>query len=262
MVIEYDFGDFRRLQVSSDLARLALLGGRLALERIATAIPAEVERTDRMTDDLAAFLRDDTPLPADILEDLCPRLLLTAAQPQLDMSAFLTATATSLLEQIGPNSCDEPLDEHWDVFADVYKVQDPLVRSVIMQGFLYLRRLERVTLSPMPGAEDIRTNSQGYILTRLKLVANTAEDRFLRDTAALLEHAVETIEASGKRAVHWRSRAGRHWREHAPQLCRHPSTEARDVWRGFRHLYEVIADWDPYADDVTTSRIAIPFSIV
>lgn len=253
MINESSLHAFRRFQVESDLRRLASFGGRPALRVIAEIIPAELSIADQLQDIMRGMLGDDRTVAPAMREDVFHRLLFFAAQPGQDLSAFLTATSLLLLDVLGPHDCPDALDEHWDAFLETYRNQDPVVRSVIVQGFLLGRDMRRVELDPAPDWADGRTDAPEALLVQLKTLSNTTSEAGLRDIAGLLVKAIETQDDNRS--------AARLWAREGAAIARHKALRAPVVWRGFRHLCEIQPDWDPYQGRAEATKIPIPLSL-
>lgn len=208
---------FRTRQVISDLTAHITRAGRSAFCRISPR-HSRLDGLFAAPDDgggAFAFPRD---------RDLYGEVLLAAALPDDDFPAFTTATVLLLLDRIGHGAGMDDLYWNWDAFADHYRLADPPVRAVIMNGFRTAAAMGRVSVSQPPEPEDCFTARRQDVLALLR-----------RSDVPALCAAIEQDVSAGE--------AGELWSDWpADRLT--PETVA-----GFRYLYERPASVAPAQPD-------------
>ena len=152
---------FRTRQVVSDLSSSILLAGRTAFARFASGEDAE-RRLLRIVRDQGGHFSFPNDEPA------YGETLLAAALPDEDFPAFTCATALLLLDRIQGGDGQDDLFWNWDAFADHYRMADPSIRAVLMNGFRVAAGLGRVSLAAVPDPVDCLTYRPEVILTWLR----------------------------------------------------------------------------------------------
>lgn len=217
---------FRTRQVTSDLTAYVTRAGRKALCRILPDA-AMLERLVCALEGQSRCFR----IPQD--RDAYGDVLLAAALPNDDFPAFACATALLLLDRIGQGDGEDDLFWNWDAFADHYRLGDPAVRAVIMNGFRTGAALGRVSISSLPDPEDCLTESRERVLERLRT----------QDLRVLSEAIESDISAE---------HAGSIWLD-----CR-AATVLPEMLAGIRYLYERPNSLMPEAPETAP---LIPWSI-
>ena len=207
---------FRTRQVMSDLTACIAQSGRSAFCRITT----RKTRLERLFiangDDGGRF-----EFPRDL--DVYGEVLLAAALPDDDFPAFTAATVLLLLDRLRDGVAEDDLYWNWDAFSDHYRMADPPVRAVIMNGFRAAAAAGRVSLSPPPEAGDCLTRSQAEVLVGLRRIGDGG-----------LARAIEANVSPREAAVLWQRASG--------------EALAPERLAGFRYLYErpdCLAPLDP-----------------
>lgn len=197
---------FRTRQVTSDLTAYVTLSGRKALCRILPDA-SRLEGLNRVLEGQGGWFR----IPQD--RDAYGDVLLAAALPDDDFPAFTCATALLLLDRICQGDGEDDLFWNWDAFADHYRLADPAVRAVIMNGFRTGAALERVSTSSLPDPEDCLTERADLVLERLR-----------SQGLSVLAEAIEYDTSAEHAGAIWSD-----W---------NASTDSPDGLSGFRYLYE------------------------
>jgi hypothetical protein len=164
---------FRPLQASQDLAHLARLAPRSALQRVAAGVPTADMAPGAAQRAIFALVHEDgcrlspgTTLP------LHETLLLAATLPDEDFEAFVLATMILLADRLQGGAGPDDLFWHWDAFAEHYLTAAPVQRAALILGFhglaeagllssadIHLRPVTGVDVAPVRA--DLRAIAEG-----------------------------------------------------------------------------------------------------
>ena len=195
---------FRRRQAVSDLNSV-VRAHRSAMSRLGV--------TGAEREAIAEIVSAGSVLTGPEQDRIASQLLLTAALPDDDFNAFVTATAILVVNRLSGGRGDDDLFWNWDAFQEHYRLAEPPVRAALMNGFRVMDRTGLVTLDGGPTEEDCLSLSRDAVL-----------DALGKDGPAGLASAIAT-EVSGEVA-------GRLWNQFAPTGLAAPALS------GFRYLYE------------------------
>lgn len=204
---------YRRRQVVSDLTSYVSTHGRSAFRRISSG-----DGADALLDRILFGQSGRLLTPSD--DSLQGEVQLAAALPDEDFPAFTCATALLLLDRLTGGAGEDDLFWNWDAFADHYRLADPAIRAVLMNGFRSAAELGLASVAEKPDPADCLTNPAEKVLEALR-----KEKR--DDLVAAITGDVLSSEA----AVLWL------------ELSKHQPTAA--VLAGVRYLYERPASLAP-----------------
>lgn len=152
---------FRSRQASSDLMSYLSGPGHTSLRRLSSGggvrerlLRAVGERSGRFV------------FPGD--RKAYGEVLLAAALPDEDYPAFTAATALLLLDRIGGGHGEDDLYWNWDAFRDHYRLADPPIRAMLMNGFRVGATAGCVSLAHLPNPDDCLTRRPDQIVPRLR----------------------------------------------------------------------------------------------
>lgn len=151
-----------------------------------------------------AFPRDKRPYG---------EVLLSAALPDDDFQSFTVATAILLLDRIQGGAGEDNLYWNWDAFADHFRMADPQVRALLMNGFRVAAAAGAVKLPELPSDADCLTHSADRVLQGLTGIG-------AEELADAIRSDIDPVAA------------GRLWTRRADQRL------ARAEFDAFRHLFE------------------------
>lgn len=154
-------GVFRIRQVASDLTSYVSSDGRNAFRRV---VP--VKEADRLLDRILFRQCGRMSFPED--EAFHGDILLAAALPDDDFPAFTAATALLLLDRLSGGDGQDDLYWNWDAFADHYRLADPKIRAVLMNGFRAAVEKGAADLAYMPDPADCLSEEPAAITDRLE----------------------------------------------------------------------------------------------
>lgn len=218
---------FRTLQAIHDLRAVVRLAGHATRARIA----AGANGADAETDFGRLIGRDGCRIGTEQSDRLHQSLVLAAALPDDDFEAFVTATAILIADRIQRGHGTDDLFWHWDAFHEHYRLAQPAVRAVLLQGFHRLQEEGLVNLQDPPHGEELLSERRGTVVAALRTSPDTHADAIL---AALDGAPLEDG----------------FWRRHClPLLTPGTSPPGRHL-RAIRHLYESRLDWNPFGAKV------------
>ena len=148
------------------------------------------------------------------------QLLLSAAMPEEDYPAFITATLILLTDRLRSGGGSDDLYWNWEAFQDHFRLADPPVRAALMNGFRLAVTLEKINLGPDLKASDCLTRTREDVLSMLEGEGT--------------EGLVEAIQNEAPR-----HEAGALWARSATESMTWQSLS------GFRYLYERPASMAP-----------------
>ncbi|MEQ9036904.1 MAG: hypothetical protein RIE24_00935 [Silicimonas sp.] len=217
---------FRIRQVVSDLTTYIATEGWNALTRVSTGKAEFAHLCSVFERQGGCFvLPDDHKVYGDVL--------LAAALPDDDFPAFTCATAFLLLDRIQLGGGDDSLYWNWDAFSDHYRLSDPAVRALLLNGFRTAARTGLVSISSLPTPAECFTEAPEAVLGALR------EEGHERLISAIADEAVPRA-------------AGEVWIELSENL---PS---KAVLAGVRHLYERPQSIEPASPEIAP---LIPWSL-
>ncbi|MEL6101130.1 MAG: hypothetical protein AAFR68_07405 [Pseudomonadota bacterium] len=243
---------FRRFQAISDLSQLATAGGAAAYRTIAESIPADIDETIEMTAQLQDAARFGQALKQEVGDELYPRLLFAATQPQPNRAAFRTATALLLIDRLLDGYSEDGLEDYWDAFVETYRGEPGPVRAAIVQGYLAAASRGLCDLDPLPEVEDGLTRDGRDVLTSVRATV-TIPDSKAEGARQCLIHALPAQDQAGV--------AEQFWRRNGFSLIGLDRAVGSALWAGFRYLYEVDQKWDPFGAGARGPLIAIPMGL-
>lgn len=173
---------FARLQLVSDLSRVARDEGPGVLSRIVRLVPgappaAALERV------VAAQGRFDAVLDGAEAAALQSALALAATLPQQDPEAFRAATAILLADRLQGAVGEDSLYWHFDAHRESYRAQPAPARAAIMGAFVLLQRMGRIALDAPPARADVLTRPADEVCAALAALVREMTDEVLRDVA-------------------------------------------------------------------------------
>lgn len=152
---------FRTRQVVSDLTAYVSSAGRGAFCRAVSE-----EDPDGFLDRILYAQGGRFLFPRD--ETHHGEVMLAAALPDEDYPAFTCATAMLLLDRISGGAAEDDLFWNWEAFSDHYRLADPPVRAVLMNGFRLSAEMGRASLAEMPDPTDCLSNPPEEVLVLLR----------------------------------------------------------------------------------------------
>lgn len=181
---------FRSRQVIADLTAYIVQSGRNSFCRITpgTARLESLFTTPATAGGSFRFPRD---------RDIYGEVLLASALPDDDFPAFTTATALLLLDRIRNGAGEDDLYWNWDAFSDHYRLADPSIRAVIMNGFRTAAAMGCVSISVLPETADCLTLGKDAVLVQLrrigdvKLIDVIERDATAEEAAELWRNSIE-----------------------------------------------------------------------
>ena len=148
---------FRTRQAVSDLAETIGDIGPSALERISSS-----DTSVRAFRPFLANGRWRFRLPEQ--QSAYSDILLAAALPEEDFSAFILATCALLLDRLLEGEGHDNLYWNWDAFQDHYRLADAPTRAALMNGFRIAEAREFIAIRNGPTDHDCMTNSLDSVM--------------------------------------------------------------------------------------------------
>lgn len=226
--------------------------GPQGLARIAALIPGVTATADALFLALRAMIAGDMRLPRNESEDLHPCLLLAAAHPEADETAFEAATALLLADRILRGVGRDDLFWHWDAFAMHYRAADAPVRAALMQGFALTMELGDLHPNLGPTLDDLTTYDAAEIAEHLRRAWRTEPEEAVAFAAdGMPETAGNRSQAMIRTCLNALTRGEGHaemercWPGFGHDVSAWPVQRAAPVLAAFRWLYESDPDWDP-----------------
>ena len=195
---------FRRRQAASDLISV-VRAHRNAVSRLGAT------RAERAA--ISDIVDAGCVLTGPEQDRLASQLLLAAALPDDDFTAFIASTAILIINRLSAGRGEDDLFWNWDAFQDHYRLAEAPVRAALMNGYRVMDGIGLVSLDGGPSKEDCLTRRLPEVLAALRLA-----DPFSLASAI-------SADVSG-------AEAGRLWRSASAQ-AQSPATIA-----AFRFLYE------------------------
>ncbi|SEL82274.1 hypothetical protein SAMN05444413_11736 [Roseivivax marinus] len=245
--------DFRTDQARADLAQVIRAGAPSVASRIARLVPGASGTASTLHD-----IRAGGPVTEAQITPALDVLAYASALPDDDFPAFLWANAvllTALLDGAAPADC---LSEHWDAFADSYRLASDADRAALANGFARAKELRHLRADTAPAPADRLTRGREAVLAQLAplardvapevvAAARAAGDMTRPTLAAAMEHSDAALAAfamidiclstdgEGNAACAWPELSA--WLETCPGPVRRPLVHA------VRWLYEARPDW-------------------
>jgi hypothetical protein len=175
---------FRPLQASQDLAHLARLAPRSALQRIAAGVPTADMAQEAAQRAIVALVHEDgCRLSPGRTLALHETLLLAATLPDEDFEAFVLATTILLADRLQGGPGPDDLFWHWDAFAEHYLTAAPVERAALLLGFHGLAEAGllpsgEIHLRPVSGVDVARVRAD------LRTIVEASDEDLLSAIAA------------------------------------------------------------------------------
>ena len=154
------------------------------------------------------------------------QLLLSAAMPEDDFPAFVTATSVLVANRLLLGAGEDDLYWNWDAFRDHYRLADPPIRAALMNGFRMMNDTGRVTLSDPPMEPECLTRVSEDVIAMLETAGQFELSRSIGEGVSAKD-------------------AGRLW-----QMAARKSLSWQSL-TGFRYLYERSSSIAPREPDAT-----------
>ncbi len=98
---------------------------------------------------------------------LASQLLLAAALPDDDFTAFIAATSILIVNRLSGGWGEDDLYWNWDAFAAHFRLAEPAERAALMNGFRMMDAAGLVTLDTGPTEEDCLTRPMPEVVEAL-----------------------------------------------------------------------------------------------